>query len=720
MPVVTTRSHRRPIVLAAACVALALGIAPIGAAASGRAARPINSFVRVATFDVVGQVAEIVTATPDGRTLIYTDSKVGEIGFVDISHPAAPAADGTLPVPGSPTSVSVTPDGAWALVATDTSNGDFVNPSGALLVIDLGRRTVARTIDLGGQPDSIAVSADGRYAAIAIENQRDEDLNGGALPQLPAGNLTVIDLVGAPSAWARRVVDLTGLAGAYEPTDPEAEFVDINRNNIAAVTLQENNAIALVDLAGGVVVADWSAGVSSHLADTKDDRAIALVDPLTEEREPDGIGWTPDGNLAVANEGDLRGGSRDWTIFAPNGSIVYTSGSSLEVEAIRRSHYPDARSDNKGVEPEGVEIARFGRRSFAFIGSERGDFVAVYRLDDESAPRFVQLLPTGARPEGLLAIPGRGLLVSANEGDGTISIFAGRQASAAAPGAYPDVIADAGGPVWAALSGLAAAKGQPLVAVHDTILRPTRILTLELGTRAKVVGELPVTRAGLPVAYDPEGITYRPGGGYWLVSEGPSPAINRNVLVQVATDGSVVQEVRLPASLEALGTTSGFEGVATSADGSQVYVVVQREWADDPAGFVKIGRYTPATGAWAFYRYRLEAPPAVAGAWVGLSELVRVDDTTFAVLERDNQAGAKARVKQIATFSIEGVTPVAHGAGTPPTVTKKLVRDLVAEDHVRLEKFEGMAILPNGRVVVSTDNDGFGETRLYRFGRLFH
>jgi len=693
---------------------MALVIAPLGVSAAKPTPGPINSFVRAATFDVTGEVAEIVTVTADGNTLIYTDSEVGEVGFVDITDPASPAADGTLAVPGSPTSVTVTPNGTWALISTDTSDGDFIDPSGELLVVDLATRIVARTIALGGQPDSIAVSKDGRYAAIAIENQRV-----GALPQLPAGNLTIVDLLGTPAAWTTRVVSLTGLASAFEPADPEAEFVDINAANIAAVTLQENNAVALVNLATGVVIDDWSTGVSSHPADKKNDRAISLTDGLSEEREPDAIGWTAAGNLATANEGDLRGGSRDWTIFAPDGDIVYTSGEAFEAEAVRHSHYPDSRSTSKGTEPEGLEIGAFGDRQFAFVGSERGHFVAVYRLDDETTPTFVQLLPTGFRPEGLLAIPSRGLVVTANENDGTISIFEGRNQAAGAPGAYPDVVADAGGPVWAALSGLASAPKLPLVAVHDSILRPTRILTLDLGSRATVVGELPVTKAGVPVAYDPEGIVHRPGGGYWLVSEGTSLALDVNVLVHVAPDGSVVGEVRLPASLEDVDTRFGFEGVATSADGSQVYVAIQREWADDAPGFVKIGRYTPATGAWAFYRYPLETPPAISGAWVGLSELVRVTDSTFAVIERDNQAGPNARVKHLSTFSIAGLTPVAHGAGTPPTVTKTLVRDLIAEDGVRLEKFEGMTILENGRVIVSTDNDGFGETRLYRFGRLF-
>ena len=34
----------------------------------------------------------------------------------------------------------------------------------------------------------------GTYVAIAIENERDEDLNDGALPQLPAGNIVLFSL----------------------------------------------------------------------------------------------------------------------------------------------------------------------------------------------------------------------------------------------------------------------------------------------------------------------------------------------------------------------------------------------------------------------------------------------------------------------------------------------------------------------------------------------
>jgi hypothetical protein len=91
-------------------------------------------------------------------------------------------------------------------------------------------------------------SPDHRYAAIIIENERDEDLNDGLIPQAPAGTLQILDL-----PWLNlRTVPLTGLAD-YAPDDPEPEFVDVNRRNEAVVSLQENNHLAIVIAAATVI-----------------------------------------------------------------------------------------------------------------------------------------------------------------------------------------------------------------------------------------------------------------------------------------------------------------------------------------------------------------------------------------------------------------------------------------------------------------------------------
>lgn len=418
--ILRTSHHLRP---ATAATAVILGLAVTASPLLARSA--VSGFVPVATYTVSGSVAEIVDATPDGRLLVYTDSAEQVVGFVDISNPGSPVeAHPPLEVDGSPTSVAITPNGRWALICVDQGDGDFGDPAGELVVLSLATFQAVAMLDLHGQPDSIAISDRGRYAAIAIENQRDEDLGDGGLPQAPAGFLAIVDLVGSPASWGIRNVSLTGLPGLVEPGDPEPEFVAINSLGIAAVTLQENNAVVLVRLRDGKVLASWSAGSSTHLADVSDDDVISLADPITEEREPDGIAWAPLGGLITANEGDWNGGSRDFTIFGPTGHVRYTSGSSYEQHVVDAGNYDDGRSDNRGTEPEGVEVGRYGSRTFAFVGAERADSVVVYRLSPLGSPAFVGTLTTGDRPEGLLAIPGRGLFVTANEGDGTISIFA--------------------------------------------------------------------------------------------------------------------------------------------------------------------------------------------------------------------------------------------------------------------------------------------------------
>ena len=50
---------------------------------------------------------------------------------------------------------------------------------------------------------------------IAIENERDEDLNKGLIPQYPAGNVAIVNLSGEVN-----YADVRGLAG-IAPSDPE-------------------------------------------------------------------------------------------------------------------------------------------------------------------------------------------------------------------------------------------------------------------------------------------------------------------------------------------------------------------------------------------------------------------------------------------------------------------------------------------------------------------
>src|SRR5690606_4655008 len=178
-------------------------------------------------------------------------------GFIDITDPANPQPGGFVELEGGPTSVSVI--GNKALVSVDTTE-DFTAPTGYLAIVDIETMEVEAECDLGGQPDAIARNADGSLIAISMENQRDEDLNDGVIPQLPSGNVTFLDVTdGTPDCASLRVTELAGLADVAG-SDAEPEYTDFNAAGELAVTLQENNHIVIIDGASGEVISHFSAG----------------------------------------------------------------------------------------------------------------------------------------------------------------------------------------------------------------------------------------------------------------------------------------------------------------------------------------------------------------------------------------------------------------------------------------------------------------------------
>jgi hypothetical protein len=719
--------------------AAALAVCALALAPTASADPSVERFQRTDTLPVHQNTsadqhtaAEIAAATADGRTVVYTDSPGARIGFTSVGKRGELSPTGVLDIPGEPTSVDII--GGMALVAVDTS-ASFVDPSGVLVVVDIATRAVVAEHELGGQPDSIDISTDGRFAAIAIENERDENVNGGAIPQAPAGFLSIVDIKPAPADWTVRRVELTGIA-EFAADDPEPEYVSVNAHNQVAVTLQENNHIAVVDLPTGAIVRHFSAGTATVTGvDTKTDKNIAPTGTVTAPREPDAVQWLSDDYLGTADEGDLRGGTRTWTVFdAVTGEVVHSSGAELENLAIDSGQYPEKRAGKKGVEPEGLAVATFGKHRYAFVGMERANMVAVYNVDDPREPKLLQGLPTGVGPEGLLPIPATGTLIVAAEEDsaedGIRSSLTSYQLTRFPKAlalrhnqAAPSIVSDGIG--FGALSGLSAIPGDAhhVVAVTDSAYAPTRILTVDAhALPAKVERALTITKAGAPASYDGEGIAARPGGGYWIASEGDAKK-TVNLLVEVDPAGAVVREIALPAGVAATATSNGFEGVTVTGSGAteQVWLAVQREWAADVRGQATLARYTPSTGEWAFVAYPLDA---VTTGWAGLSELTAVDDHTLLVLERDNQRGEAAKLKKVFVIDISTGTPAAEGQ-PKPVLTKRLVRDLLpvltAGGGVAHDKPEGLAVI-DGELFGVVDNDGLddapGESVFLRLGYL--
>ena len=694
------------------------------------------NFNRIASFETPRNMAsgedttretspEIIAVTSDGMTLVYTDSPLGAIGIIDITDPYNPAPLGNIALDGEPTSVGIL--GRKAFVGINTS-ASYTDPSGYLSVMDIDTKVEVSRCDLGGQPDSVAVSKQGDFVSIAIENERDEDAGDGRTGQMPAGYLAMIDIDDSVlDCGSLKKISLTGLA-EVSPEDPEPEFVDINKLGETVVTLQENNHLVVVDRMGSIVNHFSAGSVSLSNVDTKEERALTFDDNLEDVvREPDAVKWLDENHFVTANEGDMDGGSRGFTIFGKDGKVVFESGLSFEYAVASIGHYPEKRSGNKGVEPESIEVAKFGDKPIIFVGSERGSVVGVYDATHPTNPALVQLLPSGIGPEGYVAIPERNLLISANEvdliEDGGVRAHVMFFEYQKAPASYPHLTSAGinqpnGAPVgWGAISGMTVDEDDTIWAVNDSFyaLQPTIFKINTKTSPAQIIDYVRVMRDGYPAQkLDLEGITMDGNGGFWLASEGRTDRLIPHAILRVEASGEIVQEIGLPPELMAVERRFGFEGITMS--GNTLWMIVQREWKDDPEDHVKIVAYDIKTGEWGAVHYPKAKPET---GWVGLSEITRYGNY-FYVIERDNQIGSVAVTKKI--YRIPASEMVAAPLGGPlPIVSKEEVRDLIpdllATGGFVLDKIEGLAIQKDGRIWVSTDNDGVddhsGETLFF-------
>jgi hypothetical protein len=716
-----------------------LATSALALAAGGALAQEMN-FNRIASFgtylnngDRSGETSssEIVTVTEDGNTLIYSDSPLGVIGMIDITDPANPAPMGTIALDGEPTAVSAL--GGTVFVGINTSES-YTDPSGHLAhyVVETGE--LAADCDLGGQPDSTAVAPDGSFVTVAIENERDEEAGDGRVGQMPGGWVAIIPLDESGMMLCDRQIraDVTGLA-EVAPEDPEPEFVDVSPAGEIAVTLQENNHIVVLN-ASGEVVSHFSAGtVTLEGVDTQEEGAIRFTDTLADvPREPDALQWIDADHFVIANEGDMDGGSRGFTVFRKDGTEVFESGMSFEYAVAEIGHYPEERSGNKGVEPEGMEFGVYRGTPMLFLLSERGSVVGVYDMTDPSAPELTQLLPSGIGPEGALAIPGRDLFVVANEEDliedgGTrahVMIFEYAEGAPQYPMLTSAGLEEDGRPVgWGAVSGMVAGEGDTVWFVNDSFygMQPSIYHVDTSQTPARIVGVTRITREGQPAQLmDLEGITLDGAGNFFVASEGRLDRGIGHAIYHVTAEGEIAETIPFPNAVLAHQRRWAAEGITRVGD--TLWVAIQREFDDDPENHVKILAYDLETGEWGGVLYPKGAPDT---GWIGLSEITAHGDHVYFV-ERDNQIADRAAVKKITRVSLDQMRPAPLDGEGLPVLEVEEVRDLIP-DLLQLngyvqDKVEGLAIFADGTAWVSTDNDGVddhsGETLFFTIGTL--
>lgn len=492
----------RKLIALVAVVTMALAI-PAGAEDHGLDVSIVGSTggsgAEISTFDPMSSRLFVTTGDSDIGVEVYEVDDQGDLTFVR-----------TLPL-GAVTSV----DSRQGIVAAAVSANPKTD-SGSVVFVDAETLEVTHTVIVGSLPDMVTFTPDGKHVLTANEGEPDDYATGEVDPE---GSISVISLRGpngqpTPAREARftrfnaKIDELKNAGvrifgpGATVAQDLEPEYIAISGDSTTAyVTLQENNALAVVDIAATRVIdilplgyKDYSLGANAIDASNADgiDGNFQTYDSVVGMYQPDAIVWW-DGYLFTANEGDARDydgyseeervsddgaanaeyplddafdpgvldegvlgrlntttasgdtdgdgdfdvihsyGARSMSVWsAVSGALVHDTGKTTEEAVLLNGTWVDGRSDDKGSEPEGVNVGVVDGTPYVFLGLERTSDIVIFDASDPTNPEIVQLItaPDGAvSPEGLEFVSagdsptGRALLIVTYEVSRTIVVF---------------------------------------------------------------------------------------------------------------------------------------------------------------------------------------------------------------------------------------------------------------------------------------------------------
>lgn len=343
--------------LAAACAtALTLGL--VSPATAAVVAEPVKDLADGATADisVLGSygagafdesAAEIVAFHADSKRILTVNALSGKIDVLDAADPAKPTKVGEVSGGENTTinSVAVRNDGL-AVAAVEPENK---TDAGELIFFDAGADelgTVLGRVGVGALPDMVTITPEGDYALVANEGEPAEDYSvdpegSVSVVKLPASvkaatqaDVRTADFRAFEDTLADKGVHIYGQVGASttEAQNLEPEYIAVAGGK-AYVTLQENNAVAVVDIASATVEDVWPLGytdrreVPMDISD-KGGRINIRTAPVKGILQPDSIAaYEVDGTtyLVTANEGDAR----DWEAYSEEERIKKLGGKKL-------------------------------------------------------------------------------------------------------------------------------------------------------------------------------------------------------------------------------------------------------------------------------------------------------------------------------------------------------------------------------------------------------
>lgn len=399
-------------VLLTAIFAVLVSTLILSACSSGDSGEPTPSGLaleKIGSFDggAVG-AAEIVAYDASTKRLFVVNGANATVDVLDLSNPAAPTRVGVLNVSALGASANSV-DAYDGLVAVAIEASPKTLP-GKVAFYNAATLALLHSVTVGALPDMLTFTPDGRYVVVANEGEPNSygqpdsvdpegsvsiiTVNRGGTPTVRTADFKAFN--GQEAALRALGIRLYG-PGATAAQDLEPEFITVSADSSTAwVTLQENNAIAVVDIATATVRELLPLGFKDHSVegaglDASDEDggtntnsgtpAIKIKPyPVRGMYLPDGIAnYSVDGKtyLITANEGDARA---DWPGFNEESRVrthcdkgldpsVFPDAENLILDSnlgrLRITTTPNGGRSGKNAAGQCNELWSFGARSFS-------------------------------------------------------------------------------------------------------------------------------------------------------------------------------------------------------------------------------------------------------------------------------------------------------------------------------------------------------------------
>ncbi|WP_336731044.1 choice-of-anchor I family protein [Chryseobacterium sp. VD8] len=401
----------------------------------------------IGSFDPSGtntSSTEIVVHDPATQRLFTISSITDVFDIINFSNPTSPTVVNTINMApyGGITSIAVK-NGIIAAASPNT------NPqlNGSVVFFDINGNFL-KQVTVGALPDMITFSPDGTKVMTANEGEPNDaytvdpegtisiiDISGG-IANLTQSNVTTLNFnafdsqVSALAATGVRKVRTNNTLSQ----DLEPEYITISSDSQKAwVTLQENNAVAEVNLATKTITGIWGLGkkdmsIPGNGFDASDNNGEILIAnwPVKAYFLPDGVQNYKVGGtnyIVTANEGDekdLAGFSERTTVGANDYTLdpaIFPQSSVLKASYnLGRFRVSNATGNTDG-DTDFEEIAALGARSFSIFNADTKQIVydsgdrferyiaanhpLIFNADNESNTVKSRSRAKGPEPEGV-------------------------------------------------------------------------------------------------------------------------------------------------------------------------------------------------------------------------------------------------------------------------------------------------------------------------------